>query len=89
MTFAEDFREPLTIDAEEFIGLKSFKAKGKRLTTYPILDVEELEPKVVETNEPEAEEPEEAIEDDNGEELSDDQIRDEVTGQQRLFDDEE
>ena len=89
VTFAEDFREPLTIDAEEFIGLKSFKAKGKRLTTYPILDVEELEPKVVETNEPEAEEPEEAIEDDNGEELSDDQIRDEVTGQQRLFDDEE
>ena len=29
----DDFREPLTIDAEEFIGQKSFKAKGKRITT--------------------------------------------------------
>ena len=37
------FREPLTIDAEEFIGVKSFKAKGKRLSTFEVETVNELE----------------------------------------------
>ena len=32
------------IDAEQFIGQKSFKAKGKRLTTFKLESVEELEP---------------------------------------------
>ena len=32
------------IDAEQFIGQKSFKAKGKRLTTWKIDTIEELEP---------------------------------------------
>lgn len=32
------------IDAEEFISVKSIKAKGKRLTTYEVANVEELEP---------------------------------------------
>lgn len=38
------YREPLEIDAEEFIGVKSFKAKGKRITTYGVSDITELEP---------------------------------------------
>lgn len=48
-------REPLVVDVEEFIGVKSFKAKGKRLTTYQVKTVEELEPliKDVEPIEPE------------------------------------
>ncbi len=29
----DSYREPIEIDAAEFIGVKSFKAKGKRLTT--------------------------------------------------------
>lgn len=37
-------RPPLVIEAEEFIGVKSYKAKGKRLTTYDMLSVTELEP---------------------------------------------
>lgn len=37
-------RPPLEIDAEEFIGLKSFKAKGKRITTYRMERITELEP---------------------------------------------
>ncbi len=41
---AESFREPLEIDAEQFIGVKSFKAKGKRVTTLSVEKVEELEP---------------------------------------------
>ncbi len=38
------FREPLTIDAEEFIGVKSMKAKGKRITIFEIEKINSLEP---------------------------------------------
>ncbi|MDR3193668.1 MAG: DNA gyrase/topoisomerase IV subunit A [Tannerella sp.] len=38
------FRSPLVLDAEEFIGIKSFKAKGKRMTIFEIATVNELEP---------------------------------------------
>ena len=41
---AESFRDPLEIDGEQFIGVKSFKAKGKRITTLTIDKVEELPP---------------------------------------------
>jgi topoisomerase-4 subunit A len=40
----DSFREPLIIDVEEFISVKSFKAKGKRMTTFEITDVREIEP---------------------------------------------
>ena len=40
----DDFREPIELDAEEFIGVKSFKARGKRITTLNVAGVEELEP---------------------------------------------
>lgn len=32
------------MDAESYIGVKSFKAKGKRLTTYEVAEITELEP---------------------------------------------
>ena len=38
------YREPLEVDAEEFIGVKSFKAKGKRLSTFMVDVIKELEP---------------------------------------------
>ena len=46
VTFSEGdaYREPMEIEVEEFIGVKGFKAKGKRLTTWKIGDIEELEP---------------------------------------------
>jgi len=40
----DSFREPLVVDAEQFIGVKSFRAKGKRVTTYEVATVNELEP---------------------------------------------
>ena len=56
-------REPLEIDADEFIGVKGMKAKGKRLHTWEIQNVEELEPlrfpEKVEEDASEADEPEE------------------------------
>ncbi len=39
---ADAVREPLLIDAEDFIGVKGFKAKGKRITTFQIGEVEEI-----------------------------------------------
>lgn len=46
MKFAgnDSVRPSVEIDAEEFIAVKSFKAKGKRLTTYELGDLSELEP---------------------------------------------
>lgn len=41
---ADSIREALEIDATEFIGIKSLKAKGKRVTTYSVGEVTELEP---------------------------------------------
>jgi topoisomerase-4 subunit A len=42
-----------TVAADEFIAVKSFRAKGKRLTTYEVDKIEETEP--FEPEEPEAE----------------------------------
>ena len=89
-------REPLIIDADEFIGIKSFKAKGKRLTTFEYSGIKELEPlkTLEEETEPDGEETPET-EENNAEsnsaaenapaEQSDQEIIDEITGQQRLF----
>lgn len=41
---SDAYREALVVDAEEFIGVKSFKAKGKRLTTFDVEAINELEP---------------------------------------------
>ena len=48
----DSFREPMIVDAGEFVGVKSFKAKGKRLTTFAVDKIEELEP-IIREEEPE------------------------------------
>ena len=53
------FREPLTLEAADFIGVKSFRAKGKRLTTYTVESITELEP--TRHEEPTVEEPQEEM----------------------------
>ena len=40
-------REPMEIDIEEFIAVKGFRAKGKRITTCHIESIEQLEPRRV------------------------------------------
>lgn len=37
-------RPPLVVNVSEFIGIKGIKAKGKRLTTYKVEEITELEP---------------------------------------------
>ena len=65
------YREPIEIDAEQFIAVKGFKAKGKRISTWTIGSIEELEPQRFpepEETEEEAEETEEAEITDEGDE---------------------
>lgn len=40
----DEFRSPLVVDVEQFIGVKSFKARGKRITTFEVSRINELEP---------------------------------------------
>jgi Type IIA topoisomerase (DNA gyrase/topo II, topoisomerase IV), A subunit len=55
-------RDPITLDVDEFIGIKSCKAKGKRICTWEIASVNELEP----TRYPEPVETEESEWEENG-----------------------
>lgn len=90
VTFSEgdSFREPLEVVAQDFIGVKSFKAKGKRLTTFSYSEIKELEP--IEIPVEELADPEEVVEAPEEDtptapEVSDQEIIDEITGQKRLF----
>ena len=40
----DSHREPMEIDAEQFVIVRSFKAKGKRVSNWTVAQVEELEP---------------------------------------------
>ena len=88
----DEFRGTEEIDAEQFIAVKGFKAKGKRLSTYQIESIEELEPvrfpeKPEDSDDSEeTDDSEENLDPDEGK--SEQQVRDEMTGQLRLFDDE-
>ncbi len=94
----DDFREPLIVDAENFIGLKSFKAKGKRLVTYALDTVTEIEPLIVDGDDDDDSnsaasdiiaDGDENVQSDTesveSEEISDEELRDEITGQKRIF----
>ena len=88
---ADAVRPPMEIDVESFIGVKGFKAKGKRVTTWQVAEVVELPP----TREPMAEEPDEEPANEQPENLDPDagksqqQVIDEITGQLNLFPDDD
>ena len=87
----DEFRDNLTLDAEQFIAVKSFKAKGKRVSNYTIQEVAEIEPRQVEETEqnPEIASVEGAVTDEAGiapDSISQQEVRDQLTGQMRLFD---
>ncbi|MDE6348934.1 MAG: DNA gyrase/topoisomerase IV subunit A [Bacteroides sp.] len=89
----DHFRDPMVVEADEFISVKGFKAKGKRLTTYTIETINELEPtRPSDASQPDSplsplpqettEEPE-ILDPDHGKSEGD--ILDEITGQMKLF----
>ena len=89
---ADEFRGKEDIDVEQFISVKGYKAKGKRLTTNQIESIIELEPlrfpeKPAENLEDTENQEEENLDPDAGK--SQQQVMDELTGQQTLFSDED
>ena len=89
---ADEFRGKEEVDVEQFIAVKGYKAKGKRLTTYQIESIIELEPlrfpeKPAENLEDTENQEEENLDPDAGK--SQQQVMDELTGQQTLFSDED
>ena len=87
------FREALVVDAESFIDVKGFKAKGKRLTMYEVETINELEPERFPDPVPVTEDEESASDDVSADPSatpepecpSDSDLIDEVTGQMKLF----
>ncbi len=85
------FREPMEIDCEQFIAVKGFKAKGKRISTFTIDKADLLEPLRFPESEDDgtdgsdnAEQQTENLDPDAGK--SEQQVRDEIIGQLNLFD---
>ena len=80
----------MIVDAEEFIGVKSFKAKGKRISNYTVEEVVEIEPREVPYDEDalsgqsDVEDTDEEIEVERP--ISQQDVLDELTGQKKLFD---
>ena len=90
----DEFREPFIIDAEEFIGVKTFKAKGKRVTNWEVASITEVEPREPAPAEETAPTVAATDDDDNtpstpmSDGISQDEVLDSFTGQQRIpFDD--
>lgn len=78
----DSFRDALIVGASDFVGVKSFKAKGKRLTTYTVGEIMELEP----TRRPETEENEENAENESeSEETTATPGGEDENGQMNLF----
>lgn len=83
------YRGSMIIDATDFIAVKSYKAKGKRISNYEIESIVEIEPiEVAPEEEEEPNSPNESPTEDTPiePERSDDEVRDEINGQQRIFD---
>uniref|UniRef100_UPI003FF126A0 DNA gyrase/topoisomerase IV subunit A n=1 Tax=Prevotella sp. TaxID=59823 RepID=UPI003FF126A0 len=86
-------RPPMVIDAEQFIAVKGFKAKGKRITTWNVESITELEP--TRFPEPEEQPDDDDTDDEQQENLAPDagksqqQVIDEINGQLSLFNDED
>lgn len=89
----DSFRDPMEVDAAEFIAVKGFKAKGKRLTTWTVDKIEQLEPlERADGNEDDDDEeggmPSDDAKDENLDPdagKSQQQVIDEITGQLNLF----
>jgi topoisomerase-4 subunit A len=85
----DSFRETMEIDVDEFIAVKSLRAKGKRISTFFIDKVTELDPTRFPEPEPETSLPEQNDDEEEESDLldqeSDTDIIDDITGQGKLF----
>lgn len=84
----DEFRGSMIIDAVEFIGVKSYKAKGKRVSNFEVASIVEIEPREIEDSDEPVDSVGQEVVDENvtvEPERSDDEVRDEINGQQRIF----
>ena len=89
----DSFRDPMEVDAAEFIAVKGFKAKGKRLTTWTVDKIEQLEPLERADGDEDDDEEEGGMPSDDAKDenldpdagKSQQQVIDEITGQLNLF----
>ena len=87
------YRDPMEVDAEEFIAVKGFKAKGKRLTMWTVDSIEQIESLKRDggdgdDDEADGDEAPDAPENENLDPdagKSQQQVIDEITGQLNLF----
>ncbi|MBR2624523.1 MAG: DNA gyrase/topoisomerase IV subunit A, partial [Paludibacteraceae bacterium] len=87
---ADKSKPAMEIDVEEFIGVKGIKAKGKRISTFEVGEVIELEPTrwpepEEEDAEPDDDEPQDNAPDTGDGDDNDSDVLDELTGQMKLF----
>ncbi|MGM9804453.1 MAG: DNA gyrase/topoisomerase IV subunit A [Muribaculaceae bacterium] len=90
-------REPVVIDAAEYIGVKSFKAKGKRVSNFVIDTITQIESRADDDADDDSLQsaPQPDIDDVDVETVEHDAVidqgavRDALTGQMRIFDDDE
>ena len=80
----DKLREKMIVEVAEFIGVKSYKARGKRLTTYQVSRIKELEP----IHKPEVE-PEESDQNEQSSAKGVAKNSDEESNQMSLFKDDE
>ncbi len=81
LNFADEGRVPMIIDAVEFIGVKSIKARGKRLSILPLESIEIL-PAPENEEATDADDAEEANSDDDKSAFSNDSINTELDDDQ-------
>ena len=87
---ADKSKPAMEIDVDEFIGVKGIKAKGKRVSTFEVGEIVELEPTrwpepEEEDAEPEDDEPQDGAPDTGDGDDNDSDVLDELTGQMKLF----
>jgi len=82
----DSFRETQIIDVEEFIAVKGLKAKGKRITTFEVASIQEIEPERFPEQQESGDSPQPDIDiepEDEDKPIA--ELLDEITGQQRIF----
>lgn len=91
----DSVRGSMLLDADDFIAVKSLRAKGKRITNYEVASITETEPRIMPQpdDESDGQTPDDEATADHDDSLptdpddgkSEDEVRDEINGQQRIF----
>ena len=91
----DSVRGSMLLDADDFIAVKSLRAKGKRITNYEVASITETEPRIMPQPDDESDgqtpddeataNQDDSLPTDPDDGKSEDEVRDEINGQQRIF----